>query len=89
MKHMKTVEVPATTTVVADRTTCDFCGATIPTSGYEFAEVTLQCDEGSRYPEGGSGEKTIFDCCANCWGSKVMPAMRALGAEPRIQKWDF
>ncbi len=89
MRHMKTVEVPATTETVVDRTTCDFCGATIPNRDYEFTEVTLQCDEGTRYPEGGSGEKTIFDCCAKCWGDKVMPALRALGGEPRTEEWDF
>ena len=89
MRHMKTVQVPATTREVFDKTTCDFCGAEVPPRRREFREVTLQCDEGSAYPEGGQGEKTIFDCCPACWDGKVLPALRALGATPRTEEWDF
>lgn len=89
MRHMKTIRVPATTREVEDKKTCDFCGADIPVRRCEFTKVTLECDQGVSASEGGSGQKTIFDCCANCWDAKVMPALQALGAEPRKEDWDF
>jgi hypothetical protein len=89
MRHMKTVPVPATTKEVVDKTTCDFCGEKLKARRYERNEVTLQHEEGSHYPEGGSGTRTVFDCCSDCWDSKVMPALKALGASPRVEDWDY
>lgn len=89
MKRTKTVQVPATTREVVDSITCDFCGATLEDFATVFSEVQLEHNEGSRFPDGGSGTKTIFDCCDKCWSDKVMPALIKLGATPRTEEWDF
>lgn len=89
MQHMKTVEVPATTKQVVDKTTCDFCGAEIRDKVYDATEVTIEARTGTRYPEGGSGDLASFDCCLPCWKSKVVPAFAAMGANPRVVEWDF
>jgi hypothetical protein len=89
MKHMKTVDVPATTRQVLDHTTCDFCGQKLPSGEhFEYDEVTILRNKGERYPEYWTSEKTAFDCCAGCWESKVLPALRSLGAEPTVTEDD-
>lgn len=89
MKYMKTVQIPATTREEVERLTCDFCGKTIHPQGHEYTEISLQREDITRYSECGSGNKTIFDCCGGCWDSKVIPALRALGASPRTEEWDW
>lgn len=89
MRHMKTVEIPARTEELVDKTTCDFCGETIVPTRFEKADVKIEFDEGYSYPEGGRVDKTVFDCCPRCWGEKVLPALRGLGATPRNEAWDF
>lgn len=89
MQHLTTVKVPAYEKQVVDKTTCDFCGEEIKPERYSFDQVKLERNEGDVFPEGGSGEKTVFDCCPSCWGSKVEPALRALGGKPRVERWDI
>jgi len=40
------------------------------------------------YPGGGGGDKIEFDVCPICFSEKLIPAMKALGAEPNYSDWD-
>lgn len=89
MKHMKTVEVPATTKEVVDRVTCDLCGAVINVRGYDVDEVEVRHKTGSNYPEGGSGDETSVDMCGECFDEKLVPWLRSQGVEPRTEDWGW
>lgn len=89
MKHMKTVEVPATTREEVDFVTCDLCGAKIEGRGYDVDEVEVRHKTGSNYPEGGSGDETAVDMCGKCFDEKLVPWLRSQGAEPRTEDWDW
>lgn len=89
MQHKKTIAIPATTKEVIDRTTCDFCGCDIKAPPFHVADVTITREVGTNYPEGGGIERTAYDCCLACWANKIDPALRALGATPRTEEWDF
>lgn len=89
MQHMKTVQVPATTKEDVDRTACDFCGANIEQRRYDRDDVTLAHEAGVFYPEIGTGNRTMVDCCGNCWRGKVLPALRVMGANERTEDISF
>lgn len=89
MKHMKTVEVPATTRETVDFVTCDLCGEKIDVRGYDVDEVEVHHKTGSNYPEGGSGYETSVDMCGKCFDEKLVPWLRSQGAEPRTDEWDW
>lgn len=96
MLRLKTVEVPAqpaTTKEVVDYVACDFCGGVVPErrdgNQQEYERVELEFSEGSVYPSGGSERTTKFDCCAECWKVKILPALSALGAKPRTEDLDW
>lgn len=96
MIHYKTVEVPATTKRVEDKTTCDFCGKDIKDPGtYEVDEIeikrqiveriTVSRRVGENYPSGGSIESFSFDMCPDCWTNKFLPwAKEQRGAVPAV-----
>lgn len=94
MKHIKTVEVPATeipatTRQWVDFVTCDLCGARLIAVGsYIVDEVEVRHRTGTRFPEGGGGEETSVDMCGRCFDEKLVPWLRSKGAEPRIEDWD-
>ena len=75
---------------------CDLCGAIAPSPSnydpwekmYDVARPRVSLKTGSMFPEGGSGELTFFDICPECFVSKVIPALRALGATPTVESWD-
>lgn len=89
MKHMKTVEVPATTRDVVNFVACDLCGAKISVRGYEIDEVEVRHKTGNNYPEGGSGNETSVDMCGKCFDKKLVPWLRSQGVEPRTEDWDW
>lgn len=77
MRHTKFVEVPAYQAVVFDYNSCDFCGVTIPHNEVMlYAEVTKERIV----------TKTSFDCCVVCWEQKILPALKALGNDPKIEQ---
>lgn len=87
MKHMKTVEIPATTIEVVHFVICDLCGAKIEESSYDVDEVEVRHKTGDNYPEGGSGEETSIDMCGKCFDEKLVPWLRSQGAAPRTEDW--
>lgn len=89
MKHMKTVEVPATTKQVLDKTTCDLCGAVIRRERWSADEVTVRHRTGCSYPEGGSGEEVRVDMCGTCFDTTLVPWLRTQGADPKPEDWDW
>lgn len=90
MRHMKTIEVPATTREIVDFVTCDICGEKINRSdGYEVNEIEVRHKTGTSYPECGSGEETSVDMCGKCFDEKLVPWLRSQGAEPRTEEWDW
>ncbi len=89
MKHLKTVEVPATTRETVDFVTCDLCGEKIDVRGYDVDEVEVRHKTGSNYPEGGSGDETSVDMCGKCFDEKLVPWLRSQGAVPGTDEWDW
>ena len=89
MKHMKTVEVPATTRERVDFVTCDLCGAKIEDRPFEVNEVEVRHKTGSNYPEGGSGDEVSVDMCGKCFDQKLVPWLRSQGVEPSTREWDW
>lgn len=89
MKHMKTVQVPATKKQVVEKVTCDLCGAEIKRTGYSAEEVEIKHRTGDNYPEGGIGDETSVDMCGKCFDEKLVPWLRSQGAEPRTEEWDW
>ena len=75
---------------------CDLCGELAPRpesyypweKSYDVVRPDVRMQTGSHYPEGGSGEIIFFDICPECFTSKVIPALKALGAEPIAKDWD-
>jgi len=89
MKHMKTVQVPATEKQIVEKVTCDLCGAEIKRESYSSEEVEIKHRTGDSYPEGGSGDETRVDMCGKCFDEKLVPWLRSQGAEPITEEWDW
>jgi hypothetical protein len=85
MKHYekKTITQEYNTVV---KTTCDLCG-TIEGSKdwlqehYDYNDVTVSHEHGSRFPEGGHGEELKLDICPKCFTSKVLPFLENLAKD--------
>lgn len=58
-------------------------------NAYNIQEVTISLKEGSRYPEGGSGELLRFDVCLSCFQEELIPWFAARGIMPEETDWDF
>jgi hypothetical protein len=90
MKHMKTVIVPAETTNVVSFVTCDLCKTKIETAGvFAVDETTVHHKVGKYYPEGGSGTETVIDICGKCFDEKLVPWVKAQGAEPTVTELNW
>lgn len=88
MKHMKKVEIAATTRDETDFVTCDLCGECIEEAGYNIDEIEVRHRTGKSYPESGAGKETYVDMCGKCFDEKLVPWLRTQGAEPYIEVWD-
>lgn len=88
MKHMKTVEVPATKKDEVDFVTCDLCGRKIGERGFDVDEVEVFHREGKSYPGFASGIETSVDMCGECFDDKLVPWLRSQGVEPRTDDFD-
>lgn len=80
MKHLKTVEVPATTREVVERTNCDLCGAELRSIGSDYDEVTIERSRGVRLP-GCSRYETEVDMCGHCFETRLVPWLNSQGAQ--------
>lgn len=89
MQHVKTVEVPATTKEVVERTTCDLCGTEIKKGRMRADEVTVEARDGTAFPEGGSGTEVTFDICRFCFNNVLVPFLTSRGAQPRKTEWSW
>lgn len=86
MIHTKTVIIPETTKEVVTHKSCDFCDGVIEQrKSFEFNEITIEQRKGQGYYDGG-GETTTttFDCCPNCWTTKIIPILAVFGT-PRSE----
>jgi hypothetical protein len=89
---------PARTEVVEVARVCDLCGCRTsndrnwpepphPGCGpYDVRRVEVCCEIGTHYTEGHDTEETSFDICPECFVAKVVPALKAMGAEPTVAK---
>ena len=89
MKHIKTLEVPATTREIVEFVSCDLCNAKIERTGYNVDNVEIRRKTGVNYPEGGSGKETVVDMCGKCFNEKLVPWLCSQGAEPRDEDWEW
>lgn len=83
---------PVTTCVEC---TCDLCGnrADSPDfrqwtrrTSYDVSRTTVECEEGSSFPEGRHTEKVSFHICPECFKGKLIPWMESQGAKPTIKE---
>lgn len=89
MRHVRTIQIPATTKQIIDKITCDICGANVNRGGlYEIDEVSVERRTGTIYPEGGAGTETKVDLCGECFESKLIPWLKAQGANPQTEDWE-
>ncbi len=88
MKHLKTLQIPATTKDVVEFITCDLCGEKIATHIYEVDEVIVNHRYGESYPEAGFGKETNVDLCGQCFEEKLIPWLRSQGVKPNEEYWN-
>jgi hypothetical protein len=67
MKHIKTVDIPASKKEMVDFTTCDFCGERLKRVSYYVNEVTITSRTGESYPEGATITEKSVDMCVDCF----------------------
>lgn len=89
MKSYKTVNVPAKTKQVLEKTICDLCNTAIKRASFHIDEVTVQYRTGERYPECGSGELEEVDLCGICFKTKLKPWLESQGCELITTEWDY
>lgn len=90
MEIKKTINVPATTRYVLDKTICDLCREAIrPAEGYNVEEIEIFYKTGSNFPEGGSGEILKIDLCLVCFEDKLIPWLRSQGVTREVENWDW
>ena len=89
MKHIETVQVPATTKEVTYKTTCDLCGEEIKRGFFGAEEVEVRHRTGHSYPDGGNGDETSVDMCGRCFTTKLVPWLQSIGVEPTTREWDW
>ena len=98
MRQKGMVKRPATEKEEVVSVACDLCGKKVrtpyrptewSTEIYRVDEVTIEHKRGSSFPENGSGTYRRFDICADCFESRVVPAIEALGAHVGEEEWDY
>ncbi len=80
MEHKKVVEKHIDLQTIVDHYTCDICGEVINESnGWSYTNIEIKkgfsCD--------GDYSAQEFDMCEDCWGYKLIPWFKSLGAVPR------
>ena len=91
MEHKVSQVVPEHTKEVISHKTCDICKRSDKgkdSCDIDEAEVSFRDVEMS-YPECGSGTTYSYDICHECFKEKVMHALSELGAEPKVEEWDY
>lgn len=90
MKHKATGFKPAHNFEYVAKTTCDLCNGEVGSrDNYRTDEVTVKYREGKTYPECGSGTETEFDICHKCFKDKLVPMLKAAGANPTVTELDY
>lgn len=89
MKHYMRVTIPAKEERRLDFTTCDLCKEPIQEDRYNLDEVRITRKTGASYPEGGAGAEFSFDCCGQCFETKLIPWMQEQGAVLHEDDWDL
>jgi hypothetical protein len=56
---------------------------------YNHVEVRVTLEESNRYPEGGSGAVSSFDCCPVCFREKIGGLFEAAGGEMYKKEIDY
>ena len=97
MRKYETVKEVVEKERVVERT-CDLCGAKAKPLGWECGcyevqdadvEVTIHRKKGEAYPEGGYGTTIIVDICPKCFDDKLIPFLRAQGADIKESIWEY
>lgn len=93
MKHTERVVIPEKIETVVTKVTCDLCGRTIKERFvkdiYAVDDVVIEYRSGESYPDGSTGETTSVDMCGKCFNEKLIPWLKAQGAEPDVTEWDY
>jgi len=89
MKHMKIIDVPATTREVEEYTTCDLCREKITEDRGSEEKVEISRRTGDSCPDGGSGDEIKVDLCCLCFDTKLKPWFESQGVVLTAIKWDW
>jgi hypothetical protein len=94
MRHFRTETVPEHTKQVETHRTCDSCGQVIPEPdgpgnryGHDEIRIKISRTLGETYPDGANLDNWDFDCCPDCWESKVLPIFALKGDKPTDVGW--
>lgn len=83
MKHIKSINVPASSMDVVEKVTCDLCADEIESKQFITDEAVVSHRKGTSAPEGGDIEETSVDICSKCFQEKLVPWLVSQGATPR------
>ena len=98
MREYETVTRPATTYQHQTAVKCDLCEAIADGDDWADGEyrineteikVIIKQEEGSSYPEGGSGTAFEIDMCPNCFKNVLIPFLIEKGADIKEKEWDW
>lgn len=90
MRYTKTQEAHIERRQVPSRIACDSCGRSTDHADhmYHSEEVTISAQIGDAYPEGSQQTAYDVDVCGECFTSKVVPALEAIGIKVRMRHAD-
>lgn len=85
-RHYEDILIPAETTRVLKKITCNLCGRTAhdvlygdeanwKNSGFEFLNITIEVNKGMHLPDCHKENKEIFDLCPDCFNAKIRPLL--------------
>jgi hypothetical protein len=99
---MKTYEERTRINRVHVRTKCDLCGMEQAVGqrwpqvegaddhgAFNHGEVTIECEYGYGYPDGGEVTHVVFDLFPRCFMSRLVPWLKEQGAAPTVKTVDF
>lgn len=81
-KQLKEVEV-----VTENYYQCDKCNNRIKSRIYDAFSFDFEYVTGDSYPDGGSGERTTLDLCANC-AEDLMELLKTNGYRLNKSEWN-
>lgn len=90
MRFKKIIKAHVAERTAETRETCDGCGRDVDHADHSYREevATIEARIGDVYPEGSHQTTYEVDVCGQCFLSKVVPALAAIGFKVRERRTD-